>query len=79
MISIIGRAIKDDIIEEIYTAKFFTILANKVTDFANLEQVSLVLRFVNCDRCIKEEFVGFITVERITGKVLATLGLRSTT
>ena len=31
-----------------------------------------MLRFVDRDRCIREEFLGFITVERITGKVLAT-------
>ena len=32
MISVIGSAIQDNIIEEIHAAKFFTILADEVTD-----------------------------------------------
>ena len=72
MISVIGSAIQDNIIEEIHTAKFFTILADEVTDCANLEQVSIVIRFVDSEKCIREEFLGFITVERITGQALAT-------
>ena len=72
MISIIGSAIQDNIIEEIHTAKFFTILSDEVTDCANLEQVSIVIRFVDSEKCIREEFPGFITVECITGQALAT-------
>ena len=56
------------IIEEIHAAKFFTILADKVSDCANLEQVSLVIRFVDSEKCIREEFLGFVTVECITGE-----------
>lgn len=59
-------------IEEIHTAKFFAILADEVTDCANLEQVSILIRFVDSEKCIKEEFLGFITVECITGQALAT-------
>ena len=69
MISVIGSAIQD-IIEEIHAAKFFTILADEVTDSANLQQVSVVIRFV--DDSEREEFLGFVTVERITGQALAT-------
>ena len=69
MISFIGTAVRHKIIEEINTAIFFTILADKVTYCTNLEQVSIVIRFIDCDRRIREEF---ITVERITGKVRAT-------
>ena len=72
MISVIGSAIQDNIIEEIHVAKFFTILADEVSDCANLEQVSLVIRFVDSEKCIREEFLGFVTVERITGEALAT-------
>ena len=71
MISVIGSAIQDNI-EEIHIAMFFTILADEVTDCANLEQVSIVIRFVDSEKCIREEFLGFITVERITGQALAT-------
>ena len=71
IISMIGSAIQDAVIEEIHAAKFFTILADEVTDCANLEQVSIVIRYVDSEKRIREEFLGFVTVERITGKALA--------
>ena len=39
-IDVIGSAIEDQIIEKIQAAKFFTVLADEVTDCCNLEQVS---------------------------------------
>lgn len=72
MIDVIGSAIEDKIIDKIQAAKFFTILADEVTDCANLEQVSLVIRFADSHKNITEDFLGFITVERITGESLAT-------
>ena len=72
MIDAIGSAIEDQIIHKIQTAKFFTILADEVTDCSNLEQVSIVIRFVDSDKNIREDFLGFVTVERITGEALAT-------
>ncbi len=65
MIAVICSAIEDQIIDN-------TILADEVTDCANLEQVSLVIRFVDSHKNIREDFLGFITVERITGESLAT-------
>ena len=72
MIDAIGSAIEDQIIHKIQTAKFFTILADEVTDCSNLEQVSIVIRFVDSDKNIREDFLSFVTVERITGEALAT-------
>ena len=63
---------KNEIIQEIKAAKFFSVLADEVTDCANLEQISIVIRFVDSDKNIREEFLGFITVERITGESIAT-------
>ena len=39
---------------------------DEVIDCGNLEQPSVVIRFVDGDKQIREEFLGFITVERIT-------------
>ena len=71
-IDVNGSAIEDQIIDEIQAAKFFTILADEVTSCSNLEQVSIVIRFVDDDKNIREDFLGFITVERTTGESLAT-------
>ena len=72
MISVIADAIQGKIIDEIQAVEFFTILADEVSDCSNLEQVSVVIRFVDKDNNIREKFLGFITVERITGEALAT-------
>ena len=44
----------------------------KVTDCGNLERLSVAIRFVDGDWQIREEFLGFIIVERITGAALST-------
>jgi hypothetical protein len=41
-----------------------------VTDCANKEQLSISFRYVFNDT-VKEVFVGFVEVERITGRVIA--------
>ena len=40
-------------------------------DVSSTEQVSIVLRFVDSNCNIREEFLDFISTERITGEVLA--------
>ena len=71
MITVVGDALRGNIIDEIKKAKYFTILADEVTDCANLEQLSLVIRFVDEEMLIREEFLDFIAVERITGESLS--------
>ena len=45
-------------------------IADEVTDTVNKEELSFSLRFV-LDGTVKEVFVDFVEVERITGQVLA--------
>ena len=45
------------------------LICDEVADISNSEQVSVVLRFVDNTRSIREEFVD---LERITGEVLVT-------
>ena len=59
MIAVIGDAIRCRIINEIKKAKYFTILADKVTDCANLEHLSIVIRFVDEEMQIRER--NFLT------------------
>ena len=42
-----------------------------MTDVANKEQLSLAVRFVDIDGTIHEEFLGFLSLERITGEAIA--------
>ena len=57
--------------DEIREAKYYSILCDEVADISNMEQVSVVLQFVDNTCSIREEFVDFISVERITGEVMA--------
>ena len=42
-----------------------------MVDVSRKEQVSIVLRFVDDTDTIREEFLNFVTVDRITGEVLS--------
>ena len=46
-------------------AKWYTILCDEVTDVSSQEQLSIVLRFVDTNCNIREDFVDFVSVERI--------------
>lgn len=71
LIECIGDYLRGKILGEIKLATWYSVLCDEVTDVASKEQLSLVLRFVDADCCLREEFLDFITTERITGEVLA--------
>ena len=61
-----------------FLTSLFTLLAPnmvffEVTDNANLEQLSVVLRFVDKNSKIREEVLDFQFTERITGEVISQL------
>ena len=56
IIEICGAYISDAIVSEIKKAKYFSILA---IDCFNVEQLAIVLRFVDDSLKIREEFVAF--------------------
>ena len=68
LIAVVGKAIQNEVIDEVKEAKFYSVIADEVTDAANRE-LSLVLKYV-VDDGIKEMFLNFIEVERITGRDL---------
>ena len=68
-LSVAGDKIRTDILEEVKRAKFYSIIADEVTDASNKEELSLVIRYVH-EGQIREVFVDFVEVERITGRVL---------
>ena len=60
------------IISEVKQAKFFSVMANECSDVANKEQLAIVIRYVNEDDEICEDFVEFVECENgITGLALA--------
>ena len=69
LLSVVGDTIRNSIISEVKNAKYYSIIADEVTDVANHEELSLVIRYIHNEE-IREDFVDFIEVERITGRVL---------
>ena len=59
IIGVCGEVITETLVNEIKDAKFFTVLA-EVTDCSNVEQMTIVLRFIDNFFKVREEFPGFI-------------------
>ena len=64
------RIILRDLVHKIKEAKYFSIMADEVTSH-NSEQLALCIRFVDGSNNIREEFISFSNVKRITGEHLA--------
>ena len=59
LISICGERIVTKLIDEVKSAKFFSVLADEAADISNTEQLSVVIRFVDQNANIRKEFMGF--------------------
>ena len=58
------------IVDELKAAKWYSILADEVTSH-NTEHLAICARFVDRDNNIREEFLAFIGLQRITGAEIA--------
>ena len=70
LVGVMGKRIRKDILAEVKKAKLFSVIANEVTDASNKAELSLSLRSVLNDD-VREGFVNFVEVEKITGSLLA--------
>ena len=67
-----GEVIEDELKSEMKQANYFSVLADEATDCSNTEQMSIVIRFVDKDNEIREEFIRFVECkEGTTGLELA--------
>ena len=74
LINCCGQVISQKIVNEVKRNKFFSVIADEASDCSNKEQLSLVLRFVddNCD--VREDFVDFLHCKwGLSGESLAKL------
>ena len=70
LIEVVSNYICNSIIQEVKISKFVTLIADEVTDVSNHEQLSICLHYVH-GTTVKEVFVGYKSVDRITGESLA--------
>ena len=75
----IGQWIRNRIVEEVLESKFFSVCADEAADTANREQMALIVRFVDKQGHIREEFLDFIhcdegtTGRPLSGKIISSL------
>ena len=68
----IGHWMREKILREVREQPFFSICADEAADCSNKEQMPLVIRFVDKDCNIREEFMDFILCdEGTTGRAIA--------
>ena len=71
LIKVMGKhMILQGILDDLNSARFFAILADEVTSH-NTEHLAICARFVDSNREIREEFLTFVELERITGERIA--------
>lgn len=75
-----GKLLQERILEPLKESRFYSIIADEVTDvFANQEVLSVCVRFIDTTTNrphVKELFLGFLHIERSTGQDIATAILR---
>ncbi|XP_068686728.1 52 kDa repressor of the inhibitor of the protein kinase-like [Montipora foliosa] len=69
MITTVGKYISNNLSREVRESKYFSILADEAADISNKEHLSVVIRFVDSEKNIPEEFVGFYLCEGGTAGV----------
>ena len=60
LISCCGEFITKNLCEEVQDSKFFSVLADEAQDCSNKEQMLFIIRFVDKDKEIREEFFRFM-------------------
>ena len=70
IIGILGLHVLRDIRNDITMSPFISILIDEATDLSNREQLTAVVRFVNDELEVSEEFVGLYNVDRINSETL---------
>lgn len=79
LIALVAKSTLDAIVEKVKRAKYYAVIMDCTPDISHNEQLSVVLRIVNCELykgvSIHEHFIGFLLAEETTGKGLLELFL----
>ena len=74
IIDVLGEYVTEKLAEDVKSARFYSILAGEAQDISNQEQMALVIRFVDKEKKIREEFIGFIRCDKgVSGEALSKL------
>lgn len=75
LIDIVAEKIIETILPP--TCAYFSIIVDETTDNSRLEQVCIVLRYLDADMIIQEKFVGFFDTDSTTAATLFTLIIKA--
>ena len=70
LISINSEQISNEILDEVRSAQYYSVIADEVCDISNKVQLSILLCHA-LNGNVKEIFMNFVPVARITGSVIA--------
>lgn len=73
IIKIMGLTVLREVVSSIQAACFYTIMSDEATDCSNKEQVVIVLRWVDENLAVHEDFIGLYTVDSIESKMLLSI------
>lgn len=73
IIDVLADQVRQKIVQNVQAAKWYTVIADEVTDVSNKEQLSIVLRYIDGDsQSVREDLVGFVECDMgISGRSLA--------
>ena len=63
MITTVGAIIVNNLSQEIRESKYFSIMSDEAADISNKENLSVMIRFLDSTKTVREEFVGFYLCE----------------
>ena len=66
MITTVGAIILNNLSQEIRNSKYFSFMSDEAADISNKENPSVVIRFLDSTKTVREEFVGFYFCEDVT-------------
>ena len=66
MITTVGAIMLNNLSQLISDSKYFSIMSDEAADISNKENLSVVIRFLDCTKTVREEFVGFCLCEHGT-------------
>ena len=74
LIHVVAREVEKNLLKQLKKAKYFSIILDCTPDVSHEEQLTVILRFVQCDKeqraIVKEAFFGYLRVKNSSGKGL---------
>ena len=70
ILQVMSLKVLREIVSKIHKASFYTVMVDETTDSSNTEQVVLVIRWVDGQLIVHEEFIGLYSVPAIDADTL---------